>query len=141
VKSEKNQPTSEKANKRKTPAAELHSLCKQQTVFKAVYNPRSIVIDLFTELILHRSCKLYSTERNLRRCKEAVERKLLYLCEKLLAERDPSIENLRKYSLVLDALDVAQKRIRRSRKPTPDRGKLSKVFAQELIEQVVTLVY
>ncbi len=116
-------------------------VCVDNTiVFKAVYNPDSIVTDLFEELILKRSCSLHSTERNLRRCQEAAERKLLTLCEKLLAERDPSIEHLRRYSLVLDALDIARKRIRKGRKPTVDRSKLARIFAQELIEQVTAFV-
>lgn len=116
-------------------------VCVDNTVvFKAVYNPESIVTDLFEELILRRSCSLHSTERNLRRCQEAVERKLLSLCEKLLAERDPNIEHLKRYSLVLDAFDIALKRIRRGRKSTVDRSRLAKVFTQELIEQVKAFV-
>ncbi len=116
-------------------------VCVDNTIiFKSVYNPDSIVTDLFEELILKRSCSLYSTERNLRRCQEAVERKLLYLCEKLLMERDPSIEQFKRYSLVLDILDIAQKRIRKGGKSTVDRSRLAKVFAQELIEQVTAFV-
>ena len=116
-------------------------ICVDNTIiFKAVYNPDSIVTDLFAELILKRSCNLHSTERNIRRCQEAVERKLLSLCEKLLMERDPSIEHLKRYSLVLDALDIARKRIRRGRKQSTDRDKIAKIFTQELIEQVKTFV-
>ncbi len=116
-------------------------VCVDNTIiFKAVYNPDSIVTDLFEELILKRSCSLHSTERNLRRCQDAVERKLLSVCEKLLVEKDPSIEHFKRYSLVLDALDIAQKRIRKGRRSTVDRSKLAKVFAQELIEQVTAFV-
>jgi len=116
-------------------------VCVDNTiVFKAVYNPDSVVTDLFAELTLKRSCSLHPTERNLRRCQEAVERKLLSLCEKLLAEREQSIENLKRYSLVLDALDIAWKRIRRERRPSTDWGRPAKVFTQELIEQVKAFV-
>ncbi len=71
-------------------------VCVDNTiVFKAVYNPYSIVTDLFLELILERSCTLCSTEFNLQRCREAVERKLLPLCKRLLNNKD--FERLKQY--------------------------------------------
>ena len=110
-------------------------------VFKAVYNPNSIVIELFDKLILERSCILYSTEANLRRCQEAVERKILHLVEKLLRKRDPRVEHVRQFSFIMDALEIAKGKIRKGKKLKElNQNEAFKTFTDELIDYVRNFV-
>jgi len=51
-------------------------VCIDNTItFKALYKPKSKVWYLFDDLIIKRSCTLYSTKINLDRAKQAVKRK------------------------------------------------------------------
>jgi len=117
-------------------------VCVDNTiVFKAVYNPNSIVTRLFDNLILERSCTLYSTEANLRRCQEAVERKILRLVGKILKERNPEVEHLKRFSFIMDALEIAKGKIRKGSKSKKfDQDKAFKTFTDELIEHVRNFV-
>ncbi len=112
-------------------------VCVDNTiVFKAVYNPASVVTDLFSVLILERSCTLYSTEKNLHRCQEAVERKVLVLIKKLLEERDPNVEHLRRYSLILDVVGIARGKAGKGKRVKNNQGKMLRAFTDELVEQI-----
>lgn len=105
-------------------------VCVDNTIlFKAVYNPGSVVIDLFTELILKRSCILNSTEKNLFRCQKAVESKIIWLCEKLLKGSNP--ERLNDHPLLADAIDTVREM---------NKSKALALFTQEVIHQAKGLI-
>ncbi len=106
------------------------TVCVDNTIiFKAVYNPKSTVIDLFTELILERSCVLNSTEKNLSRCQKAVENKIIRLCEKLLKEDD--LKRLETNPLLSDAVDTVREL---------NKGEALTIFTQEVIHQARELI-
>ena len=121
--------------KNKLPPSESLVCVDNTIIFKAVYNPASVITELFSVLILERNCILYTTEKNLIRCYVAVEGKVLKLIKKLLEERDPGTENFKRYSLIIDALKLAYSKVKKGKNKT-NQERLSKAFTEELINQV-----